>query len=61
MKVKVLKKFIDKRTNKINEVGSIIDISKERYEEITAVGNYVEEIKTVKSKAVKKETEIESE
>ena len=52
MKVKVVKKFIDKHNEKTHKVGSIINISKERYAEILEVGKFVEEVKTTK-----KETE----
>jgi len=49
MKVKVLKTFIDKNTKKLNEVGSIIDVTKERYEELRAAGNYVAVEKVTKA------------
>lgn len=52
MKAKVLKKFIDKHNGKIYKVGSVINISKERYAEILEVDKLVEEVKTTK-----KETE----
>lgn len=53
MKAKVLQKFIDKHTNKLNEVGTIIEVSKERLAEILAAGNYVEVVKTRTTKTKK--------
>ena len=46
MKVKVVKKFIDKYTKEVYETGQIIDITHERYEEInsTAHGILVEKL-----------------
>lgn len=46
MKAKVVKKFIDKYTGELHKPGEVIKISKKRYEEILAVGNFVEEVKT---------------
>lgn len=45
MKVKVIKKFKDIHTKKIHKVGKVMDISKERYEEILKTGDFVEEVK----------------
>lgn len=53
MKVAVLKKFKDKHNGKIHEVGDVLTISKERYEEILTVGELVEEIKKNAPKAEK--------
>ena len=53
MKVKVLKKFKDRHTNEIHEVNKVLTISKERYEEILAVGEFVEEIKKPKKESAK--------
>ena len=46
MRVKVLKRFKDKYTKKIYEIGEIIEVTNERYEEInsTAHGVLVEAI-----------------
>lgn len=41
MKVKVVKRFKDKKNGKIHKVNDIITISKERYEEILTVGKFV--------------------
>lgn len=41
MRVKVTHKFRDKYTGQIMDVGNVIDISKERYAEIMAAGNFV--------------------
>lgn len=45
MKVKVIKKFKDKNTKKIHNVGDELKISKERFSEIESIGHFVEEIK----------------
>lgn len=47
MKVKVLRRFRDKYTKKIYEKGKIIEVTKERYEEInsTSFNVLVEEVK----------------
>ena len=46
MKARVVKKFVDKYTKQIYEIGQIIDITHERYEEInsTAHGILVEKL-----------------
>lgn len=46
MKVKVIKKFIDKYTKEVYEIGQIIEVAHERYEEInsTAHGILVEKL-----------------
>lgn len=46
MVVKVIKKFRDIHTNEIRKAGDILEITKERFDEIKKSGNYVEEIKT---------------
>lgn len=59
MKVKVLKKFIDKHSGEIHEEGKFLTVSKERFEEILKAGNFVEEITektTVEDSTVKKKT-----
>lgn len=63
IKVKVLKKFIDKHTGKVHEPtkdGTFLNITKERLEEIKAVDpNLVEEVVEEKTpkKSTKKDTE----
>ena len=47
MKVKVIKRFADKETKAIQEVGKVIEVTKDRYKEIQ---KYVEEIKEDKKK-----------
>ena len=44
MKVKVLKKFIDKHNGNVYQVGEILTITKKRYNEILSVDKLVEEI-----------------
>lgn len=48
MKVEVVKKFKDKNTGEIRDVGEIFVCNKARYEEIVAVGEYVRPVKTEK-------------
>ena len=50
MKAKVLKNFRDKYSGEIQKVGSVITISRERYEEILTVAPLVEEVKAKKKK-----------
>lgn len=42
MKVKVIAKFRDKVSSRILKKNDILDITKERYEEILKVGDFVE-------------------
>lgn len=46
MKAKVIKKFIDKYTKEVYEIGQIIEVANERYEEInsTAHGILIEKV-----------------
>lgn len=44
MKVKVLERFKDKYTGEIHETDKEMEVSKERFEEILSVGNFVKEI-----------------
>lgn len=48
MKVKVLSRYRDKNTKEIQEVGSIITVTKKRFEEINADMKRLEEIKEEK-------------
>lgn len=50
MKVKVLERFIDKETMLLNEVGSIIEVSKERLTEIQSKGVLLEVIEDTPKK-----------
>lgn len=54
MKAKVLKDFRDKQTKEIRNQGSIIEVSKERLEEINSTSLFVEEIKEEKKKKTTK-------
>ncbi|WP_130807652.1 hypothetical protein [Senegalia massiliensis] len=49
MKSKVIRRFYDKREKKIQPIGTIIDVSKERFEEInsTKYGQLVEEFEEI--------------
>lgn len=48
MKAKVLSRYRDKNTKEIQEVGSIITVTKKRFEEINADMKRLEEIKEEK-------------
>ncbi len=56
MKVKVIEEFRDKYTKKIHKVNKVMEITKERYDEILTVGNFVEEIKEEPKEAAPKKT-----
>ena len=49
MKVKVIRRFIDKETKKIREVGCVFDCTAARFKELSAHDvKYVEKVKTEK-------------
>lgn len=50
MKVKVLNGFIDKETEVLYEPGTFIDVTESRLKEIQAAGNFVEVVKSTKTK-----------
>lgn len=45
MKCIVIKRFIDKKTHKVQEVGTVYECEKARFDEIQAKGSYLKEIK----------------
>ena len=45
MKVRTIKRFVDKKESVTREVGDEFTCTKKRYEEILKVGKFVEEIK----------------
>ena len=45
MKVRVTHAFIDKNTKELNQVGSIIDVTKARLTELKAAGDFVVVVK----------------
>lgn len=53
MKTKVIFPFKDKTTGKIQNVGAVIDCTKERFAEIRKAGNYVVEVKEAAKKEEK--------
>lgn len=59
MKVKVIKKFVDKHTKEVRKVGEVLTISKDRFEEILTVGKLVEEVKETKAAKPAKEKTAE--
>lgn len=44
MKVKVVNRFVDKNTKQLHEYGEVIEVTEERFKEISAAGKYVEKI-----------------
>lgn len=68
MKVKVIKKFIDKHTGKVHKKDEILAIDKKRYEEIISVDEGLVEVvvaenttPTEKKKTTKKATKKDAE
>jgi len=61
MKVRVVKKFVDKYTKQVYEIGQIIDITHERYEEInsTAHGILVEKLDEINLESMTKKELVE--
>ena len=53
MKVKVIKEFVDKHTNKLHKVNEVFECTEERYKEIMGAGSYVEPVPVVTKKAEK--------
>lgn len=54
MKAKALSRFMDLKEGTIREVGDEFILSKERFEEITALGEFIEEILEPEEKPEKK-------
>lgn len=50
MKVKVIKEFVDKHTNKLHKVNEVFDCDAKRYEEIKGAGAFVEPVKEKETK-----------
>lgn len=46
MKAKVKQRFRDKETGEVREVGSTFECTDDRYNEILTVGDFVEKVKT---------------
>jgi hypothetical protein len=60
MKAKVLKPFKDKNNGKVYKEGQVINVTKERFDEILTVDKLVEEVDEAKKttkKATKKDAE----
>ena len=53
MKAKVLEVFRDRHNGKIYEIGDILTISRERFQEILSVAPLVEEVKAAKETTAK--------
>ena len=50
MKVKVLKRFIDKETRQMHEPGETFELTESRLKEIQAAGDFIEVIKATRAK-----------
>lgn len=50
MRAKVMVTFFDKYTNDKYETGSVIELTKERFEEVQLVGNFLEPAKESETK-----------
>lgn len=48
MKVKVIKEFVDRHTNKLHKVNEVFECDAKRYEEIKKAGSFVEPVKEEK-------------
>ena len=59
MKIRVTTEFKDKHTNKLHKVGTEMDVSVQRVNEILSVGNFIEIIE--QAEPVQTETETETE
>lgn len=44
MKVKVVKSFIDKRTQKVRKLNEVFECDEKRFKEIESVGHFVEKV-----------------
>lgn len=58
MKAKVIKRYNDKDTNLLQEIGTEVEVTQKRFDEInsTVFGVFLEVVKEVKKKETKKET-----
>ena len=52
MRIRVLKSFIDKHTQKVYKVGEIVDFTPQRLEEITDK-SYIEDVETDRDETAK--------
>ena len=57
MKVKVIKEFVDKHTNKLHKVNEVFECTEDRYNEIMGAGSYVEPVPVTKKAEKGTETE----
>ena len=56
MKVKVIKRFIDKHTKELHKEGTFLTVDKKRYEEIASVDKGLVEVVAEEAPAEKKKT-----
>lgn len=50
MKYKVIRRFIDKNTYEVQELDTVYECSKERFNEIQSMGSFLQEIREPKPK-----------
>lgn len=60
MNARVIRRFRDKETKEMREVGDIFECTKARFDEISAVGNFVEEVEIPKKRTTRKKAETKT-
>lgn len=50
MKCKVIRRFIDKNTYEVQEIGTAYECTKERFNEVQKMGNFLQEVREPKPK-----------
>lgn len=60
MNARVIKRFKDKETGEIRNVGDVFECTKARFEEILAVGDLVEEVELPKKRTTGKKSEAKA-
>ena len=56
MRVEVIQKFKDKHTGEIRNVGDVLDVTQERFDEIMTVGEFVKEVEEASPSRAELET-----
>lgn len=59
MKVKVIKEFVDKHTNRLHKMGSTFECDKTRFKEIKEAGSFIEPVSEPKKEKVNKTKKVE--
>lgn len=60
MNARVTKRFKDKQTGEIRNVGDVFECTKARFDEIKAVGDLVEEVELPKKRPARKKAEAKA-